>query len=271
MGWRVLVCDFEGQRETGNQLERILLEASDSRMEVSHATFFPAESEDAQRRLSTMLPRLKPQVTLMVMGPEALPGTSGILQQIGRATPGAAVIAVVDSCEPSSQIAELLHDGADDFMVQPFAPADVVSRVLRWLPNKQSDDERLGRLKAVFGLGQFVGESPAFLEVMQMLPSVARCQGSVLIWGETGTGKEVCARAVHYLSARASKPFIPVNCGAIPVELVENELFGHSAGAYTGANQSAGGLIEAANQGTLFLDEIDSLPLMAQVKLLRFL
>jgi transcriptional regulator with PAS, ATPase and Fis domain len=89
--------------------------------------------------------------------------------------------------------------------------------------------------------------------------------------GETGTGKELCARAIHYLSSRSPKPFIPVNCGAIPADLVENELFGHERGAFTGAKNSKIGLIQEADGGTLFLDEIDCLPLLSQVKLLRFL
>jgi DNA-binding NtrC family response regulator len=92
-----------------------------------------------------------------------------------------------------------------------------------------------------------------------------------LIVGETGTGKELCARAIHHLSPRADHPFVPVNCGAIPVDLVENELFGHESGAYTSANTSVTGLVQQAEGGTLFLDEIDCLPPSAQVKLLRFL
>jgi len=100
---------------------------------------------------------------------------------------------------------------------------------------------------------------------------VASCDATVLVTGETGTGKELCARAIHYLSPRARKPFTPVNCGAIPPELVENELFGHEPEAFTGASTRRNGLIRESDGGTLFLDEIDCLPLLAQVKLLRFL
>jgi DNA-binding NtrC family response regulator len=100
---------------------------------------------------------------------------------------------------------------------------------------------------------------------------IAKCDANVLIAGETGTGKELYARAIHYGSSRVGRPFMPINCGAIPAELVENELFGHERGAYTSAATLQAGLIEEANGGTLFLDEIDCLPVFAQVKLLRFL
>jgi len=100
---------------------------------------------------------------------------------------------------------------------------------------------------------------------------LARYDASVLILGETGTGKEVCAQAIHYLSARAGRPWVAVNCGAIPTELVEAELFGHVKGAYTHAHSTRAGLVREAEGGTLFLDEIDSLPYGAQAKLLRFL
>jgi DNA-binding NtrC family response regulator len=121
------------------------------------------------------------------------------------------------------------------------------------------------------GLQQFLGKSRAFVDAVQKIPKLARCQASVLITGKTGTGKEMCARAIHHLGPRSAAPFIPVNCGAIPSELVENELFGHEAGAFTGAATTVQRLIHDAEGGTLFLDEIDSLPLPMQVKFLRFL
>ncbi|MGH7619532.1 MAG: sigma-54 interaction domain-containing protein, partial [Gemmatimonadaceae bacterium] len=120
-------------------------------------------------------------------------------------------------------------------------------------------------------LRDFVGSSPVFVRQVAKLPTLAGCDAGVLILGETGTGKEVCARAIHYLSARASKPWIAVNCGAIPSELIENELFGHVKGAYTTALTARTGLVREAEGGTLFLDDVDCLPLSAQAKLLRFL
>ena len=118
---------------------------------------------------------------------------------------------------------------------------------------------------------QLIGESLPFLDEIKKIPTVAKCDANVLIFGETGTGKELCARAIHYLSPRASKPFIPFNCGAIPTELMENELFGHVQGAFTGASTAQPGLIGAADSGTIFLDDIDCLPASSQAKLLRFL
>jgi DNA-binding NtrC family response regulator len=118
---------------------------------------------------------------------------------------------------------------------------------------------------------QFIGQAPTFVETIKQIPRVANCDAPVLLMGDTGTGKEMCARAIHYLSSRAGMPFIPVNCGSIPTELFENEMFGHEPGAYTDARESRRGLIAEAEGGTLFLDEVNSLALPSQAKLLRFL
>ncbi len=116
-----------------------------------------------------------------------------------------------------------------------------------------------------------VGQSPAFLKEVREIPRIAKCAACVLISGETGTGKGVCARLIHRLGKRAGKPMVAINCGALPPDLAENELFGHKDGAFTGAKTIKKGLIAVAEGGSLFLDEIDSLPYSAQVKLLRFL
>jgi DNA-binding NtrC family response regulator len=127
---------------------------------------------------------------------------------------------------------------------------------------------RLDAAMLAFGL---IGRSPVFRAALDLLPRYAACDAPVLLRGATGTGKELFARALHHLSRRAGKPFVPVNCGALPETLLESELFGHVKGAFTDARADRPGLIALAEGGTLFLDELDSLPLRGQVALLRFL
>src|SRR6267378_2175580 len=122
-----------------------------------------------------------------------------------------------------------------------------------------------------FAALSLVGHSPVFLEALELTKRFAACDATVLVQGETGTGKEVAARAIHYKGARRNGPFVPVNCGALPDSLVENELFGHVRGAFTDAREARRGLIAEAQEGTLFLDEIEVLTPKAQVALLRFL
>lgn len=117
----------------------------------------------------------------------------------------------------------------------------------------------------------FVGESLAFGRVLRLIAKISRCDAPVLVQGETGTGKELAARAIHYSSARSAAPFVPINCGAIPENLVESELFGHVRGAFTDAREARSGVVAQAEGGTLFLDEIEALSGHAQVALLRFL
>ncbi|WDT73716.1 MAG: sigma-54 dependent transcriptional regulator [Candidatus Manganitrophus sp.] len=159
---------------------------------------------------------------------------------------------------------------ADDFLFCPFQSNDLVARIQKWL---QLEDRNTAakRLKIDLGMSALIGESAPFVKVLRQISLLARCDATVLLSGETGTGKELAARAIHYLSARAGGPFIPVNCSALPETLLENELFGHTKGAYTDASLPQRGLIAEAEAGTLFLDEIDGLSLTAQAKILRFL
>jgi DNA-binding NtrC family response regulator len=132
--------------------------------------------------------------------------------------------------------------------------------------------ERLvGTLREKQALAKLVGTASAFQEAIKNLPAIAKSDANILITGDTGTGKELVARAAHYLSHRAAYPFVPLNCGAFPEALMEVELFGHERGAFTDAQMHRKGLLAQAEGGTLFLDEVDTLPTKAQVDLLRFL
>jgi DNA-binding NtrC family response regulator len=132
-------------------------------------------------------------------------------------------------------------------------------------------DQTIDRLQRAQALGRLVGDAPAFRAAIARLPIIARADATVLLAGETGTGKELVARAIHYVSDRHRGSFTAVNCGALPDSLLENEFFGHERGAFTDARASREGLLQQAHGGTLFLDEVDSLSPRAQVSLLRVL
>ncbi|MBZ5569151.1 MAG: sigma-54 dependent transcriptional regulator [Acidobacteriia bacterium] len=160
----------------------------------------------------------------------------------------------------------------DDFVLSPVRAEELEYRAVRIM--KAPTDEILlagQKLRQELGLSQLVGNDPAFVAAIGAIPNVAASSAPVLLLGETGTGKELCAHAIHSLSERHAGPFIPVECGAIPENLVESELFGHVRGAFTDAHCEQKGLAAMADGGTLFLDEVDSLPLAAQAKLLRFI
>jgi DNA-binding NtrC family response regulator len=161
----------------------------------------------------------------------------------------------------------------DDFLSCPFQDSELFLRVKRLLQTRRVTNgyPRAEAIKENLRLESLVGESDNFLRTVQKVPPLALSRATVLISGETGTGKELFARAIHYQGPRRGKPFIPVNCGALPDHLFENELFGHVKGAFTDASSAEKGLIAEAGGGTLFLDEVDALSHAGQVKLLRFL
>jgi two-component system response regulator AtoC len=169
---------------------------------------------------------------------------------------------------------EAMKAGAYDYVSKPFKP-DEVLLVLRKAEERlrlSRENRRLrSELSAGFRLDNFVGGSPPVEELLRQVRKVAPTRATVLVTGESGTGKELVARAIHDLSPRSAMPFVAVNCGAIPAELIESEVFGHVRGAFTDASRDKKGLAAEADGGTLFLDEIGELPLQLQVKLLRFL
>ncbi|MEW6737471.1 MAG: sigma-54 dependent transcriptional regulator [Acidobacteriota bacterium] len=265
----ILLLDFNSLDGLSNTLRTILESAFASELKLYQKSFDTLEAALANNGLSRLISRLKADMIFLILPAKLFKQASTLLESITKA-PSLPIIVVVDANEPDSMF-ELLKLGAADFITPPLKAIDIVPRVWRLLEQGERAATPVYLLKERLGLKQLIGTSPAFINEIKKFPMVAKCDASVLILGETGTGKELCARAIHYLSPRASKPFVPVNCGAIPVELVENELFGHEREAFTGAATTRFGLIQEADGGTLFLDEIDSLPLLAQVKLLRFL
>ena len=213
-----------------------------------------------------------PPADVLVVSVEAatMQSTLDFLVRVRLEAPGTSVL-VLGARFAQEEILRVLAAGAYDFVSAPFLAAELVARTLRGVGLLQSRPPQSIRSLLGARADKLMGNSPAFLKQMARLPLLAGCDAGVLILGETGTGKELFAQAVHYLSARVSRPWVPVNCGAIPAELIEAELFGHARGAYTTAHMAREGLISATEGGTLFLDEIDSLTQSAQGKLLRFL
>ncbi len=187
-----------------------------------------------------------------------------------RACPEVSLLAL----GPRESSQDILTHCREDFdgWVRPEDGPDALQAHIECLLNgdesQRGSKEILGRLRAATGL---IGSAPSFVQALEDLARFAAADVPVLIVGETGTGKELAARAVHYLSQRTDGPFIPVNCGALPERLFENELFGHGKGAFTDAADAQTGLIAHAEGGTLLLDEVDSLDSHSQVALLRFL
>lgn len=265
----ILLVDFNSSDQTAERLKS-QLHAMATPLVFHRESLHGFGMAEVIEKLSAVLTSTTPDLLILLLASEAQASAPGIFQALLGRRRGPPILAVPGSEEPAG-INELYLLGASDYVMPPFGSAEVHPRVQRLLAYGCGQKTPVAALKEALGLKQFVGKSPALMEQVQKIPQIARCDACVLITGETGTGKEVCARAVHYLSSRADHPFVPVNCGAIPTDLLENELFGHEAGAFTSANATRAGVINEANGGTLFLDEIDSLPLSAQVKLLRFL
>lgn len=200
-----------------------------------------------------------------------MPGLDGIkmLQHVRQIAPQTDVILMTAYGGVEDAIS-CLKQGAADYLLKPFDMDDLTIRVNRIL-QMQEVKIRCATLEEARGRKAIIGQSRSIEEVKKLIARVAPTDSTVLITGESGTGKELVADAIHRQSKRAAKPFIRINCGAIPENLIESELFGHERGAFTGAHARKIGKFELADGGTLLLDEIGDLPLPLQVKLLRVL
>ena len=230
------------------------------------------------REAMDLFKKVKPRVVTLDLGlppdPDGSEEGFRCLREIMGLIPETKVIVVTgnDGREAALKAVEL---GAYDYYQKPIDLHElrVIVRRAFYLSNIEEENKRLNSQldKTQPEFGGIVGQCPEMLDVFTTIRKVATSDVSVLITGESGTGKELVAKAIHMQSLRKSGPFVPINCGAIPENLLESELFGHEKGAFTGAHSLVQGKVEFANKGTLFLDEIGELPVNLQVKILRFL
>jgi two-component system NtrC family response regulator len=253
---------------------------------------FADDEKSLQELMRIELPRMGHEATVCPDGTTALaaldrntydcilvdldmPGCNGI-EVIARAkqlSPDTEAIVLTGKSSLETAVAALRH-GAFDYLTKPCKLADLDSLLRRVAEKRELTNKYRAmkqRLERIEGSPDLIGQSPAMEQVRRLIAKVATTDSTVLILGETGTGKELVARAVHQQSCRAEMPLVPINCGALPENLIESELFGHRKGAFTGADEHRIGLLQVANGGSLFLDEIGELPKTMQSKLLRFL
>ncbi|HSB35157.1 MAG TPA: sigma-54 dependent transcriptional regulator [Nitrospirota bacterium] len=228
----------------------------------------------AERDSTAVAERVKQSKPDLILTDLRMPVKSGfdILTEARDVTPYVPVILVTAYADIPTAV-EAVKRGAFDFIAKPFSSDQLAMAIDRAFRQKSLSDEnrRLKEQLRTASLCELVGKSPAILEVEEVIRRVAETDANVLITGESGTGKELVAKAIHARSLRKAGPFIPVDCAALPENLLESELFGYEKGAFTGAATGRQGLFETANRGTLFLDEIGEVPVTMQVKLLRAL
>src|SRR5436189_4411671 len=265
-------------KETGREMPHILVvDDEKSSGELLEITFRKeghrvevAQSVEAAKR------QLESQSFDIIISDVRMPGESGVdlLKFAKEIAPGSFFLLMTALPALDTAIAAL-NSGADRYVIKDHNHIDQlrravqeVSESLRW---KKEAGYLRREIRRLTGLDNIIGQSPKMRAIFDMIQTVAPQSSRVLITGESGTGKELVARAIHENSARATAPFITINCGAFPETLLESELFGYMKGAFTGANENRQGLFQAAHEGTLFMDEIGNMSLTMQVKLYRVL
>jgi two-component system C4-dicarboxylate transport response regulator DctD len=234
---------------------------------ISVTCFADAESALAQLAIET---------PLVVITDIRLPGLCGhkLLLKLMQQDPSLPVILITGHGDISLAV-QAMRDGAYDFIEKPFASVRLTESVKRAIEKRLLTEENKTLKKALQAketLGpRIIGTTTAIIELREMISHIADTPADILLFGETGTGKELVARSLHEQSSRRTHNFVAINCGAVPENLIESELFGHEKGAFSGASERRIGKFEFAQGGTLFLDEIESMPMQAQIKLLRIL
>lgn len=252
---KVLIVDDEESVRTSLQL---LLKSN-----------FQVETAQDGREALEKMPKLQPDIVLLDLMMPKLDGIETLrqLKETGNAPP----TIMLTAANTVRSAVEAMKLGAVDYISKPFDVDELISLILQTLDRGPIQETVTVSVGADRPKAEMVGGSPVMAELFSQIAQVAACETTVLVTGESGTGKELVARRIHDLSARGEKPFVAINCAAIPESLIESELFGHEKGAFTHAIERRVGHFELADGGTLFLDEIGELSLPVQVKMLRFL
>jgi DNA-binding NtrC family response regulator len=249
--------------EDKESLRRVL------RLTLEHAGYSVTEAADAREAMNE-IGRVPHKVVLTDL---RMPNGSGLdVLRAARAADGDVPVIVMTAYGSIDEAVQAMKDGAHDFLQKPVDSNHLLLLVGRALEQSRLRTENIllrEEWSKRYGFPRIIGESEAIKRIVAETQRVAQTEATVLLLGESGTGKELFARAVHHLSTRRDKPFVAINCAAIPETLIENELFGHERGAFTGAGDRRLGKFELASGGTVFLDEIGELPLAVQGKLLR--
>src|SRR5205807_3618665 len=249
--------------EDKESLRRVL------RMTLEHAGYSVTEAADARVAIDEIT-RVPHKVVLTDL---RMPNGSGLdVLRAARSADGDVPVIVMTAYGSIDEAVQAMKDGAHDFLQKPVDSNHLLLLVERALEQARLRTENIllrEEWSRRYGFPRIIGESDAIKRAVAETQRVAPTDATVLLLGESGTGKELFARAVHHLSPRRDKPFVAINCAAIPETLIESELFGHERGAFTGATERRPGKFELAAGGTIFLDEIGELPLGAQGKLLR--
>lgn len=266
---KIFLLDINSQVSLIGSIKEILESSRNPYINLEHRLCELEDIHDNNNDIFQGISNFQPDLIFIVLSSYFSKNIKSFIRRLSEGPLRLPVLTTVEGINPD-EIIKLMKYGVMDFITPPFNAINIVPRIWRLLEQKRRSETLIHKIREKIGLKQLVGKSPIFQKEIEKIPFVANCDASVLITGETGTGKELFARAIHYCSPRAYKPFVPVNCGAIPSGLVESELFGHIQGSFTGAVKTNYGLIHEAEGGTLFLDEIDCLPLLSQGKLLRF-